>query len=49
MRKAVCIGIEYRELAESFPLLHLPAAHMDPTIMAELLQGGSWCGRVNVR
>lgn len=45
MRKAVCIGIEYRELAETFPTLHLPAAHMDPTIMAELLQGESWCGR----
>ena len=42
MRKAVCIGIEYRELAETCPQLHLPAAHMDPTIMAGLLQGESW-------
>ena len=41
VKKALCIGIEYRELAEQFPQLHLPAAHKDPVIMAKLLQGGS--------
>ena len=41
MKKALCIGIEYRELAANFPQLHLPAAHLDPKIMAGLLQGGS--------
>jgi len=38
MKKALCIGIEYRELAEHFPEFHLPAVHKDPKIMAALLQ-----------
>ena len=41
MKKALCIGLEYRELSERFPHLHLPAAHRDPPIMAGLLQGES--------
>jgi hypothetical protein len=40
-KKALCIGIEYKELSEHFPQLHLPAAHKDPMIMAGLLQGES--------
>ena len=40
IKKALCIGIEYRELAEQFPQLHLPSAHKDPVVMAGLLQGG---------
>ncbi|KAF9653531.1 hypothetical protein BDM02DRAFT_3182547 [Thelephora ganbajun] len=40
IKKALCVGIEYRELAEHFPQLHLPAVHKDPVIMAGLLQGG---------
>ena len=42
MKKALCIGVEYRQLSEQFPHLHLPAAHLDPTIMAGLLQGESY-------
>ena len=49
MKKALCIGIEYRELSERFPDLHLPAAHLDPTIMSGLLQGESWRTRVDAR
>ena len=43
MKKALCIGIEYKELSEHFPKaqLHLPAAHRDPIVMAGLLQGES--------
>ena len=41
VKKALCIGVEYRELAEMFPQMHLPsAARKDPAIMSEVLQGG---------
>lgn len=38
IKKAVSIGIEYREVAEQFPQWRLPAAHKDPMIMSRLLQ-----------
>ena len=43
IKQALCIGIEYRELAEyaQFYQLHLPAARKDPVIMAGLLHGWS--------
>ena len=43
IKKALCIGVEYRELADEFPDLglRLPAAHKDPVMMSRLLQGGS--------
>ena len=41
-KKALCIGVEYREVAEEFPHLHLPsAARKDPMIMSRVLQGVS--------
>ena len=41
-KKALCIGVEYRELAEKFSHLHLPsAARKDPEIMSGVLQGVS--------
>lgn len=42
-KKALCIGINYRELAAKFPdaELFLPAAHKDSAMMSELLQRGS--------
>ena len=42
-KKALCIGIKYRELAAKFPDLELclPAAHKDSAMMSELLQRGS--------
>ena len=41
-KKALCIGVEYRELAETFSKLHMPsAARKDPLIMSKVLQGGS--------
>jgi hypothetical protein len=42
IRRALCIGVEYRELAKKFSQLHLPSAAVkDPEIMSEVLQGMS--------
>ena len=41
VKKALCIGVEYRELAETFPQIRLPyAARKDPAIMSKVLQSG---------
>lgn len=38
VKKALSIGVEYRELAEQFPEYSLPSVHRDPQIMSGLLQ-----------
>jgi hypothetical protein len=40
IKKALCVSVEYRELADAFPDLglHLPATHKDSVMMSGLLQ-----------
>ena len=41
VRKALSIGIEYRELGEKLPQFRLSGTHKDPLVLSHLLQGGS--------